>query len=540
MVCCCHLGPVRAGFPLVEPTEGEAWPAPQQTDMYPTFYFVNPAQIRFKTTRHTCADLEDAIGRTLGTLRRLAEAHKVRSPRHPRSVAASSWRERRMRLVSLASRRISKKRGGRRRASTRRLRHDVEVWLDGSCDDNMMPSPDMDEQYSIKINAPDSPGRAQILATSIWGAYRGLETFTHLIYFSEKHGQFHLRQGMIRDFPRYSHRGLMVDTARHFLSVGSIKATLDLMAFNKFNVLHWHLVDDQSFPFVSVTFPDLSAKGAYRPEMVYSPDDVADVVEYARRRGIRVVPEIDTPGHVRSWGAGTDGLLTPCYNETTGEPNGAFGPLDPSKDSTYNFVFRLLDEVTSRFPDDYVHLGGDEAVFGYPCWLSNPDVQSWMNKLNISTAEEVDKAYMKRILSMVKHLPAKPDVVVWQEVIDNNVTATSDAIVHVWKGGWQEEMDKVTGLGHRTLLSSCWYLNYINYGIDWPRYYSCEPEDFNGTVAQNALIIGGEATMWGEYVDDTNLISRTWPRAAAVAERLWSAKDISDVEQARPRMEEHR
>ncbi|KAF0310057.1 Beta-hexosaminidase subunit beta [Amphibalanus amphitrite] len=542
-VCSCHLVPTEAGFPWVEPTEGEPWPAPQQADMYPSFYFVNPAKIRFRTTRHSCADLEDAIGRTLQTLRDLAASHGVRAGRRPRSVVSGSLRERRTRVAASANRRRSRKRGESRRASSPRLHHDVEVWMDGMCDEKMMPSATMDEQYSIKINVPDSPGRAQIISDSLWGAYRGLETFTQLIYFSEKHGQFHLRQGIIRDFPRYAHRGLMLDTSRHFLSVSSIKATLELMAFNKFNVFHWHLVDDPSFPFVSVTFPNLSGKGAYRPDMVYTLDDVADIIEFARRRGIRVVPEVDTPGHVRSWGAGADNLLTVCYNETTGQPDGTFGPLDPTKGSTYRFVRRLLEEVTTRFPDKYIHLGGDEVFFGFPCWLSNPDVQAWMEKLNISTAEEVEKAYMQRLLRLVKRLPAKPEYVIWQDVVDNNITVQPDTIVHVWKGGadgWQQEADKVTSLGHRTIISSCWYLNYINYGVDWPQYYECEPEDFNGTLVQKSLLLGGEACMWGEFVDDTNLISRTWPRAAAVAERLWSAKEVSDAEVARPRMEEHR
>lgn len=543
LLSCCHLVPTEAGFPSVEPTEGEPWPAPQQADMYPAFYFIDPANIRFKTTRHTCADLEDAIGRTLETLRGLTATHRIRPLRPLRSSTSSSLRERRLRHVASASGKRSTKRRGHIRAASPRLRGDVEVWMDGRCEKGMMPSAGMDEQYTIKINAPDSPGRAQIIADSLWGAYRGLETFTQLIYFSTKHGQFHLRQGMIRDFPRYAHRGLMLDTSRHFLGLSSIKDTLDLMAFNKLNVFHWHLVDDPSFPFVSVTFPELSAKGAYRQDMVYTADDVADVVEYARRRGIRVVPEIDTPGHVSSWGPGADGLLTVCYNETTGQPDGTFGPLDPTKESTYRFVLQLLKEVTNRFPDKYIHLGGDEVFFGFPCWLSNPDVQAWMKKLNISTAEEVEKAYMQRLLSMVKQLPAKPDYVIWQDVIDNNITVQDDTIVHVWKGGkdgWQQEADKVTALGHRTILSSCWYLNYINYGIDWPQYYECEPEDFNGTSVQSALVIGGEACMWGEFVDDTNLISRTWPRAAAVAERLWSAKDLSVAEEARPRMQEHR
>jgi len=267
---------------------------------------------------------------------------------------------------------------------------------------------------------------------------------------------------------------------------------------------------------------------------------VADVVEYARQRGIRVIPEFDTPGHVRSWGAGMPGLLTTCYNETTGLPDGTYGPLDPSKASTYDFVKQLLTEVTNRFPDKYVHLGGDEVSFGFACWLSNPDVQQWMEALNLTTPEEVENEYIQKLLVLVENLPAKPEYVVWQEVIDNNITVRPSTIVQVWKGGWEEEMTKVTALGQRAILSSCWYLNYISYGVDWPQYYECEPESFNGTEAQKALVMGGEAAMWSEYVDDTNVVSRTWPRASVVAERLWSARDVTSDDETAPRLEENR
>jgi len=150
-----------------------------------------------------------------------------------------------------------------------------------------------DESYRIEIPFEDS-SQAMIESETIWGALRGLETFSQLVH---EDGEYLLvNETVIQDQPRYSYRGVLLDTARHYLPKRIILANLDAMAYNKFNVFHWHLVDDQSFPFQSQRFPEIHKKGAYTKRHVYSPRDVQDIIEYARLRGIRVVPELDTPG----------------------------------------------------------------------------------------------------------------------------------------------------------------------------------------------------------------------------------------------------
>ena len=139
------------------------------------------------------------------------------------------------------------------------------------------------------------------------------------------------------------------------------------MAANKMNVFHWHIVDDESFPYQSITFPELSEKGAYDPYYhVYTPDIVQDIIEFARLRGIRVIPEFDTPGHSNSWGKAIP-ILTPCYAD--GKPNGEFGPIDPTNNLTYTFLASFIKELSTVFPDKYLHLGGDEVNFN--CWYSS-------------------------------------------------------------------------------------------------------------------------------------------------------------------------
>ncbi|KAK9836128.1 hypothetical protein WJX81_003786 [Elliptochloris bilobata] len=415
-----------------------------------------------------------------------------------------------------------------------------------------------DESYTLSIASPTST----LQATTVFGALRGLETFSQLAGVEEgvdeEHGQqglakhkkhkhkrhekkkhkkkkrrrrrsdsaFLVRVASIWDAPRFAHRGLLLDTGRHFLPVSALKDTLDAMAWAKLNVLHWHLVDDQSFPYASEALSRLAAAGAFSPAHTYSLDDVRGVVAYARARGIRIVPEFDTPGHTASWGRGYPDLLTDCYNES-GARTGA-GPLDPTRNGTYGALWRLLREAAGVFPDAYVHLGGDEVDLA--CWESNPAIKQWMAQHNMRNVRALLSMFEERVLSLAA--TAGRSYIVWQEVLDNGVRLRNDAVVH---------LRRVTGKGYRTLLSSPWYLNLGGFATpDWEAYYGVEPTAFGGSSEQQQLIIGGEACMWGEFVDATNLIQQTWPRANAVAERLWSGKDIRDVDAARPRYAEHR
>ncbi|CAF0777561.1 unnamed protein product [Adineta steineri] len=412
------------------------------------------------------------------------------------------------------------------------------------------------EAYNLTI----SQKIALVEANSVWGLLRGLETVSQLVYINEQNYVVINSSVHIIDSPRFRHRGVMLDSARHFLPVSIIKKNLDVMSYNKFNVFHWHLVDDQSFPFESKTFPNLSRAGAFSRDHVYTPADVADIIEHARLLGIRVIPEIDTPGHTHSWSKSMPELITVCWSH--GKPyqaiysvQGEMEIFNPSEPRVYSTMDALLREMKERFPSNYIHLGMDEVYD--KCWLSNPSIRQWMVDNNILSTKSLHKYYADRILDITRNLSVTP--IVWQDVWDEKVELPPGTIIQVWKdssdniefASWASYLNRAANEGYNVILSSPWYLNYINYGkyntdasvmnLEFFKYYEVEPlRQFSGSNEAKQRILGGEACLWGEFVDGTNLLSRFWPKAAAVAERLWSPAHINNSEDAQFRLDVHR
>ncbi|CAN7989398.1 unnamed protein product, partial [Ixodes hexagonus] len=354
-------------------------------------------------------------------------------------------------------------------------------------------------------------GPAVIEAETVWAALRGLETFSQLVHLNKKVNAFVVNVTSILDYPTYSHRGILLDSARHFLPVKLLKDNLDAMSYNKFNVFHWHIVDDQSWPLAMVTYPNIT-KSAYSPRHVYSLEDVQDVIEYARLRGIRVIPEIDSPGHTGAIGKAFPDILTHCYKngkrDTPDYPeHAARENLDPTNPQTYRVMTNIFREIKHVFKDEYVHLGMDEVY--YACWESSPEIKRFMNYHNYTSVSQVENFYVKKTLNNLKRLGGK--YIIWQDPIENNVQVDPDTIVQVWKGNnWRSVAPLVARKGHKMLMSAFWYLDYISYAADWKKYYEADPRGFEGMESEKDLVVGGEACLWGEYVDATNLIARLW------------------------------
>lgn len=205
-------------------------------------------------------------------------------------------------------------------------------------------------------------------------------------------------------------------------------------------------------------------------------------------RGIRVLPELDTPGHTYSWGLGYPDLITICWKD--GKPfqdiynvQGKREILNPIQNMTYEFMRNLISELKNVFKDPFIHLGMDEVY--YKCWESNPNITEFMKLNNLNTTNDLEQYYMSRVLSSANELGYK--VTVWQDVWDNKVKVFNNTILQIWKTNdteknvnWREYMKNATRDGYKVILSSPWYLNYIKYGSDWYDIYMVEPTDFDG------------------------------------------------------------
>ncbi|XP_011371137.1 beta-hexosaminidase subunit beta [Pteropus vampyrus] len=399
----------------------------------------------------------------------------------------------------------------------------VSVVLDSECD--TYPNISSDESYTLLVKGPV----AFLKANRVWGVLRGLETFSQLIY-QDSNGAFSINESNISDSPRFPHRGILIDTARHYLPVKSILQTLDAMAFNKFNVLHWHIVDDQSFPYQSITFPELSNKvsnscycSLSTAFLVASLEVCSlNVSSYGYKANFMFLP-------------GQKDLLTPCYYT---HQSGTFGPINPIMNTTYSFLSKFFKEISMVFPDQFIHLGGDEVDF--TCWRSNPDIKYFMKQKGFgSNFTKLESFYIRKLLDIIS--ASKKGSIVWQEVFDNAEKLQQGTVFQIWQQEtYVQKLRVITAAGFPVILSAPWYLDLISYGQDWITYYTVEPLDFGGSQEQQQLVMGGEACLWGEYVDATNLTPRLWPRASAVGERLWSQKEIINIDNAYERLKIHR
>src|SRR6202166_1418247 len=211
-----------------------------------------------------------------------------------------------------------------------------------------------DESYALQVTSSG----AELNAPTTLGVMRGLQTFLQLVEITPQ--GFAVPAVVIEDTPRFPWRGLMIDSGRHFMPLDVLKRNLDGMEAVKMNVFHWHLSENQGFRAESRKFPKLHEQGS--DGLFYTQEEIREVVEYARDRGIRMVPEFDMPGHSTAWFAGYPELASGSGPYAIERKWGVFDPaMDPASENTYKFLDELIAEMAKLFPDNYFHIGGDRS-----------------------------------------------------------------------------------------------------------------------------------------------------------------------------------
>ncbi|HTC33432.1 MAG TPA: family 20 glycosylhydrolase [Bryobacteraceae bacterium] len=366
-----------------------------------------------------------------------------------------------------------------------------------------------DESYRLSITADG----ARLSAPDPLGALRGLETFRQLLV------DGHVPVVEIDDHPRFAWRGLHLDVSRHWMPIEVLKRNLDGMAAVKLNVFHWHLSDDQGFRVESKRFPKLQVFGS--DGLYYTQEQIRDVIAYAQDRGIRVVPEFDIPGHTTSWLAAYPQLASapgPYHIERNW---GVFDPtMDPTRESTYEFLDAFIGEMAVLFPDPFFHIGGDEVTGKQ--WQSSPRIRAFMRKQHLKNADDLQAYFNRRLQKVVAKYGKRMEG--WDEILDPDLP--KDIVIQSWRG--QKSLADAARHGFSSILSAGYYLDHIEPAA---KLYAVDPLDHDAaalTDEEKARILGGEIAMWGEFVSPENVDSRIWPRAAAVAERLWSPRNVQD------------
>lgn len=371
-----------------------------------------------------------------------------------------------------------------------------------------------DESYQLDVSSDG----IEIRASERVGFLYALETLLQLVNADSDHLTVPCVQ--IRDFPRFRWRGLLLDPVRHWMPVSVVKQTLEGMAAVKLNVFHWHLTDDQAFRIECETFPRLhqeASRGEY-----YSVRDVADVIDFASALGIRVVPEFDVPGHATSWVAAYPALGCTDTAPVLQDRWGIFDTLlNPARESTYEFLDRFFSEMASRFPDESVHIGGDE-VNGRE-WLESAEIREFMASIGAPSPGHLQRYFTARVRDIVRRHGKRATT--WEEGAAPGVTVqtykSADAISPEWTGGGE------------VIISFGFYLDLLrsaaeHYSVRMPAPICSESQ---------ATIIGGEACVWTELVTVENVTSRLWPRLGAIAERLWSSAEVVDEHSLDERLE---
>lgn len=369
--------------------------------------------------------------------------------------------------------------------------------------EDMLPA----EAYRLSVQPESITVNAQSEQGVIWA----LTTAVHLL----RNGRLPCCE--IEDRPRYPHRGVLLDCARHFFPVETVKRVVEGMSLAKLNVLHWHLSDDQGWRIESKRFPKLQEiSGAF-----YTQQEIRELVEYARDRGVEVVPEVDAPGHAT-------GILAayPAYSCTKKQvplaSTGGIYPavLCPGKEETFHFLEELLDEILPLFPGPRFHMGGDETL--KINWETCPHCRARMQAEGLTDLNDLQGYFTKRIQSILKRHGKQ--AICWNETL-LAANAPEDVQIQYWTLQHRRAMEPFLRRGGQWIYSDMFelYLDYPYSMTSLQKVYHTAPHLGKALCSQKDGLLGMECCLWTEHIADGKTLEQMlFPRALALAELCWS------------------
>lgn len=411
--------------------------------------------------------------------------------------------------------------------------------------------PEAGEGYSLQVE----PEAIQLTGTPS-GMFYGVQTLIQLLPVNAS-SPLQIPAAKIDDHPRFKYRGMHLDVARHFVPVENVKEFIGLMARYKFNYFHWHLTDDQGWRIQINKYPRLTEIGAKRRETVrekmYSPyvgdgkpvegfytqDEIRDVVAYAKARHVKIIPEIDMPGHSSAALAAHPELgCRENYSYQVKTTWGGFQDILCPKEDTFQFIEDVLDETIELFADSpYIHIGGDEVDTAQ--WQESPVVRELSQRENLNGERDVQRWFLQRVANYIQSKGKR--VIGWDEILDTG--ASSDVTIMVWQ---DHSRGRLAASRSHDVIMTPWRSTYFDYrqgdAKDEPLTHGPEQVTLETVYGFDPLaemagvderrIIGGQGCIWTEFIKTPeHLEYMAFPRAIALAEVLWSRaadKDFPD------------
>ncbi|WP_209406063.1 beta-N-acetylhexosaminidase [Pseudozobellia sp. WGM2] len=388
------------------------------------------------------------------------------------------------------------------------------------------------EAYQLSI----TPQGVKVKGATVSGVFYGAVSLLQLVLENKvQNEQVLIDAWEVTDEPFYEWRGIMLDVSRYFIEKDKIKSILDWMAFYKLNTLHWHLTDATGWRMQILKYPKLALVGGVGdhfdsdlPAQYYTQSEIQEIVDYAAKLHIKVVPEIDMPGH-----ATAANRAYPEYSGGGSEKYPEF-TFDPGKETTYGYLTDILREVNALFPSGLIHLGGDEVSFGNQKWSSNEDISDLIKREKLNGLKDVEHYFMERMADSVLNMNAK--VLAWDELAEIDLPKDK-TIIYWWRHDKPEQFKKALEKGFSTVVCPRipYYLDFVQdenhrSGRKWDgafspieSVYGFNVDEIVDSKKYQNQILGVQGNLWTETINSESRIDyMLFPRIAALAESAWT------------------